>query len=235
MTLFILAIWGWAAGAALLFGGFLVLGQTHDEGTRRVPTWARMALSLTLVALGWLGYAEAHGVPALLLALGMTLGSVGDFILAGIIPLRPSLIGGIIAFGLGHAAYITGLFLCGNEHHWAASAPRWGAIIVWLAFAALAWFVVVQRGAHLTPLRLAALPYALLLATTAGAALGLALQAPPLIPAAIGGALFVVSDFLLAAQQFRQARFPLISDVVWLTYAPAQLLILTAIAACAGL
>ena len=42
---------------------------------------------------------------------------------------------------------------------------------------------------------------------------------------AVGAALFLASDLILAAQLFNDLRFPLISDVVWLTYGPAQMLI----------
>ena len=70
-----------------------------------------------------------------------------------------------------------------------------------------------------------ALPYALLLATTAGLAGGVGLQAGRFIPVAVGGLLFLTSDLILAAQLFNQAYFPWISDWVWLTYGPAQMLI----------
>ena len=42
---------------------------------------------------------------------------------------------------------------------------------------------------------------------------------------AIGGALFLLSDLILAARLFNEVHFPLIGDVIWLTYGPAQMLI----------
>jgi hypothetical protein len=74
-------------------------------------------------------------------------------------------------------------------------------------------------------LRLAALPYALLLAGTTGIATGLAVQDSSLIPVALGAALFLASDLILAGELFNGLSFPLIGDVVWLTYGPAQALI----------
>ncbi len=65
----------------------------------------------------------------------------------------------------------------------------------------------------------------LLLASTAGFATGLALQDSTFIPLAIGTALFLLSDLILAAQLFNKLHFPLIGDVIWLTYGPAQMLI----------
>jgi len=42
---------------------------------------------------------------------------------------------------------------------------------------------------------------------------------------AIGGALFLASDMLLASRLFRGTHFPQIGDVLWLTYIGGQALI----------
>jgi YhhN family len=47
------------------------------------------------------------------------------------------------------------------------------------------------------------------------------------VPAAIGAALFLVSDLILAATLFSGKTFPLSGGLVWLTYRPAQALIVT--------
>jgi len=54
---------------------------------------------------------------------------------------------------------------------------------------------------------------------------GLAVQAPAFVPLALGSALFLLSDLILAAQLFSGVHFYLIDDIVWLTYGPAQALI----------
>jgi hypothetical protein len=72
------------------------------------------------------------------------------------------------------------------------------------------------------------LPYALLLASTAGLATGLALQSTYFVPLAIGAALFLLSDLILAGELFSGLQFPLIGDVIWLTYGPGQALIVYA-------
>jgi hypothetical protein len=79
-----------------------------------------------------------------------------------------------------------------------------------------------------------ALPYALLLASTAGVATGLALQDTAFWPMAAGAALFLLSDLILAAQLFNGRRFRLIDDVIWLTYGPGQMLIVYSVAAALG-
>lgn len=219
----LLALW-----AAFLFGGFL-FGKPDETGARRMPTWTRMASSLTLVLAAWSAYLFSRGFwsdgLSLWVALGMTLGCLGDLILARVIPLREPVLGGIGAFGLGHIAYITALLPFWSSPVLAAASPRWGALAAWLVVGAAGWYLVVFRGHKPTVLHWAALPYALLLASTAGFATGLALQWSLFLAFAVGAALFLVSDLILAAQLFNKLHFPLIGDVIWLTYGPAQALI----------
>jgi hypothetical protein len=219
----LLALW-----AVLLFGGF-ALGTPDATRVRRMPTWTRIASSLTLALAAWSAYlfsACCEVSPySLWIALGMTLGCLGDLFLAKVIPLPEPVLGGIGAFGLGHVAYITALVFFGNASGLAAAGPRWGALAAWLVVGAAGWFLVVLRGHKPTALHWAALPYSLLLASTAGFATGLALQSPLFLAFAVGAALFLISDLILAAQLFNKLHFPLIGDVIWLTYGPAQALI----------
>ncbi len=225
----LLALW-----AALLFGGF-ALGRPTAANTRRMPAWTRIGSSLALVVAGWSWYAftrtQPPGTFALLIALGMTLGCIGDIFLAEVVPLPQPVLGGMVAFGLGHVAYIAALLLVGNAGGLNAPAPRIGAWAAWLLVGFLGWYAVVYRGTRKpTTLHRAALPYALLLASTAGLATGLALQSPAFVPAAIGAGLFLLSDLILAAELFNGVRFPLIGDVIWLTYGPAQMLLVYSVA-----
>ncbi len=210
-----------AAWAALLFGGF-IFGRENADHTHRTPTWARMASSLALALAAWScwGFTRESAVAtlALFVAVGMTLGFVGDLFMARLLPVKDYVLGGIGAFGLGHVAYIVGIVNYTPRENWAALA-------VWLVIAAIAWYIVVYRGGQHTALHYAALPYSLLLASTAGFATGLALQGSRFTALAIGAALFLLSDLLLAAQLFNNLHFRLIGDVVWLLYGPAQMLI----------
>ena len=162
----LLALW-----AALLFGGFAFGSREHSR-ERRMPTWTRIGSSLALVAAGWGWYLFTRGGPAgaytLLIALGMTLGCVGDLALARLLPLRQPVLAGIAAFGLGHIAYILALLRFGDGAGLAAAGPRFGALAAWLLVGLAGGISMVARGRRLTPLRWAALPYALLLASTAG-------------------------------------------------------------------
>jgi hypothetical protein len=211
--------------AVLLFGGFIFDGGT----AQRMPLWTRITSSLVLVVAAWswtfLGRAlETHSF-ALLIALGMSAGFVGDLFMAGLMPGGRSVLGGIGAFGLGHLFYIVAILRVGQQYSLDAAVPRWTALAVWLLFGVVGWYLVVFRGQDPTALHWAALPYALLLASTAGFATGLAFQATLFVPLAMGGALFLSSDLILAARLFSGLEFPLIGDVIWLTYGPAQMLI----------
>lgn len=222
------------AWAALLFGGFM-FGKPQVGREGRMPTWTRMASSAALVVAGWSWADLAHGSSAatfgLLIAVGMTLGFLGDLFMAKLLPVSPHVLWGMAAFGLGHVAYIAAIVSYGSTRGLDAAGPRLGAWLAWLLIGAVAWYFVVFRGQRPTALHWAALPYSLLLASTAGFATGLALQDPTFAPLAVGAVLFLISDLILAAQLFAGRRFRLIDDVVWLTYGPGQMLIVYSIGA----
>ncbi len=235
-------VWVWmllAIWALLLFGG-AVFGRWNAERIHRMPTWARMASSLTLVGLAWLlsaavrgGAAETYG---LLIAVGMSLGFIGDLFMARLLRVREPVLGGIAAFALGHVVYIAALLGIGDRLALTDAGARIGAWLGLLIVGAVCWYGVVWRGARTgqrSVLHGAALPYALLLGSTAGIGLGLALQDSAFLPLALGGLLFLASDLLLAAQLFNGLHFSGIGDVVWLTYGPAQMLIVTSVLAAA--
>ena len=224
--------------AVLLFGGFIFGGA--GEASRRMPTWTRMASSATLVVAAFSWYAFARGGPAggyaLLVAVGMTFGLLGDLLLAGLLPGGRNGIAGIAAFGIGHVFYITAMLRLATAAGLNNPGPRWGALAVWLLVGLVGWYVVVWRGAAAsgiapTIVHWIALPYALLLAATAGLATGLALQDSRFIPLALGAGLFLLSDLILAGEMFSGMTFPLIGAVIWLTYGPAELLIIYPIGA----
>ena len=218
--------------ALLLFGGFL-LGSNSES--HRMPVWTRMASSLILVAAGWGWFWLSRGSVIrpfpLFIALGMTCGLLGDLILAGLLPGGRQVLAGMLSFGIGHVLYSVGIWQFGSRNGLDAAAPRLGAFILWLLIGLIGWYFVIYRGQDATTLHWAALPYALLLASTAGAAAGLAVQSSLFMPLALGAALFLLSDLILAAELFNGMSFRSIGDVIWLTYGPAQMLIVYAIGA----
>src|SRR6185437_5240812 len=132
----------------LLFGGF-ALGKPNEDRTRRMPAWTRIGSSLALVAAAWSWYLFTFGTAvsflSLCLAIGMTLGCLGDLLLAGALPLPQPTLGGIAAFGLGHVAYIIGLLQFGAQQGLDAPAPRWLAWLVWLLAGLALWYLIVWR------------------------------------------------------------------------------------------
>lgn len=223
--------------ALLLFGGAL-LGRWNADETHRIPTWARIVSSFVLVVLAWnihILHGEQIAPYSLLIAIGMTLGFIGDLFMARLIPVQQHVLGGMGAFALGHIAYIAAILGLGDRLALNDAGIRIGAWLALLLVGVVAWGVVVWRGKAHSPLHIAALPYALLLASTAGLAIGLALQDGRFIPLAIGAALFLGSDLILADQLFNGTKFRGIGDVVWLTYGPAQTLIVTSVIAAAAI
>lgn len=226
MIIFLSLLW-----IAFLVGGF-IFGPPDDY--RRMPLWTRILSSAVLVVLAWWLYATTGQTSfALLIALGMTLGFVGDLYMAQLIPWpQPHVLGGMGSFGLGHVAYITAVWQYSNHNGLTDPLARWGSLALWLLLAVLIWFWVIYRGApegKRSVLHVAALPYAMLLSSTVGVGLGTAVQNSAFIPFFIGAALFLLSDLLIAVDLFNKKRFRLMGDVIWLTYGPAQWLIVLTI------
>jgi hypothetical protein len=223
--LFLFLLW-----AVLLFGGG-VIGKPDADQTRRMPRWTRMLSSFVLVLAAWsyalMSRVSPYADVSVLVALGMTLGFLGDLFMAKLI-LKDErhVLGGIGAFGLGHLAYIAAFLLLGDRLGLDASVPRWGTLAAFWLLGVICWYGVIYRpSAERGALHLASLPYALLLSTTAGIAAGLALQDGRLFLVALGALLFLISDLILAARLFNNLYFRWINDWVWLTYGPAQMLI----------
>ena len=218
----LLLIW-----AVLLFGGF-IFGK-EIEG-RRIPVRMRLGSSLALVIAGiswaWISQPYGSDVYTLLIAIGMTFGFLGDLFLAGVLTTsKKAKIGGIIAFAVGHLFYIAAIWNLGSQLGLNETTPRLSGLIVWWLIAILGWYFIVFRGSRTTTMHWVVLPYALLLATTAGVATGLALQDAAFWPLALGAALFLFSDTLIGGNWFNNLEFPLIHDLIWLTYGPGQMLI----------
>lgn len=225
--LFLFTLW-----AVLLFGGFL-LGKPAADGKRRMPRWTRLSSSAVLVLAGWSWVLFLRASPvalyALLIALGMTVCFFGDLFLAGKLLRSGGKVAGIASFALGHILYIAAII-------WLArflGLPTWAAmgrpLLLWWLFAAAGWYLIVYRGAAVTTMHWLVLPYALLLATTAGAASALALQEPAFWPLALGAGLFLISDMILGGEWFGDLHLPLVHDIIWMTYGPGQMLIVASI------
>lgn len=213
--------------AALLFGGF-AYGLACEPFHPEIPERARLGSSFVLVVAAW-GWCLAvqKSRPAAygwLIAAGMTFGFIGDLFMAGRIPVGESILGGIGSFGFGHVAYLAAMVLIGRQGAPGGTVIRAVAWLAWLCVGVAGWYLIVYPEAP-PVIREAALGYVLLLASTAGCATGLALRARAFVPLAVGAALFFVSDLMIGAEKFGGYHHPYIAPAIWLTYGPAQMLI----------
>lgn len=164
--------------------------------------------SVALLAIA----AVAGGAPPAIGA-GLALGALGDWFLSR--PGDRAFLAGMAAFGAGHLAY-AGQFLA-----WGQGAPPPGPA---LAFLALALSTELWLAPHAGSLRWPVRGYVLLIAGMALAAM--TVTGRPL--SALGAAMFVASDLLLAIEKFTPRGRALggIGLAVWVLYWTGQALIL---------
>jgi uncharacterized membrane protein YhhN len=227
----LLALWiAWAMCLAFA----MVWGNTAAGHSSLPATWGRMGASLALVAASLVGYRTWRSTCAGrfigLIAVGMALGTLGDFfnadMLNKIVPLPDPVLGGMVSFGLGHIAYIGACFVAARVAHLRDRLARNVSLIAWLLIATVGWYGIVYLAPNekTKPLVFPALPYSLLLAATAGFATGLAWQNRLFSFMAVGAGLFFLSDMLLALGLFR-GSLSHATELVWLSYSPGQMLI----------
>src|SRR5689334_15557163 len=138
----------WLLWLAMLAGA-MISGNVLEGHGKALPTALRMGSSVVLVVTAWWAWtlwrATTAGRFALLIAIGMTLGTIGDFFnadLLNFIPINPPVLGGIAAFGLGHIAYITG---CVNLARRAGLTNRTAfviGIVGWQLIGLIGWYYV---------------------------------------------------------------------------------------------
>lgn len=237
------APYGWLLYALLgldllLLASGLALGRYDARQKGRLPLAVRMALSADLLVAAFVQRQLAGGGPlasyARAILLGMTLGFLGDLIMARLIPTPDRLIFGMLAFGLGHVAYLAalgGLTMQLGLWRPRVNVPVWALLLV---TGLVLWQVFVQRPKGSRQLNLAALVYSLLMASVNAFATGLGIAQARFIPLALGAALFLASDLVLGNWNIRGHVWKGANDVVWITYNLGQLLIVYSVAATAN-
>lgn len=209
------------AAALLLLG--LLRGRLDAAGRNRIPLPIRM-LSSALVFAAALALARGNR-RSRPIAAGMGCGFLGDLVMARVIPLPDHVIFGMLIFGAGHTLYLRAFMQMAGRQDWRSAGARLPALGGGWAAALAGWWLLARNPALKRALNYGALAYALLLGTMSGLAASLAAQERRRAPIALGAALFLASDTLLAGELFRGTRFPQIGDVIWLTYIAGQALI----------
>jgi uncharacterized membrane protein YhhN len=204
-----------------------IFGHYNADRTRRTIKPLRLSTSWILVACAWIIFAASGTLraPALLIALGMTFGAIGDLVLADVIPLPKRMISGIIVFSIGHLCYVAGFTQTAGVL--GLSNPLTESL-VWVVFvivAAFLWFFLIYNPTKSRVLNIGSLFYGWLIAIMAGTATALALSDPRFTLTAIGGVLFLISDIILGNRELRDNGWFLVHDVVWVIYIAGQALI----------
>jgi hypothetical protein len=241
----------WVMWAGLLFGGMVLAGYERWDSDAFLKA-TRLASSLVLVMTGFVILSGSRFpqvvFPLLMLALGMTLGFLGDISNSGLVIGDPKLatMGGILTFAVGHVCYMASCIWARRNQVLSSSSVWFGSILFWQVMGLLGWWWVIYCHPPLTAVHWAALPYCLLLAGTAGMTTALALSDRRYVWLGLGGALFLASDLVLAIQLFRDdvniaeqlvqwtgwtsqvgRHFceQISRHACWLLYGPAQMLI----------
>lgn len=167
---------------------------------------------------------------------GMLLGSIGDFLMAGVFYLTPvPLINGVIAFGIGHLFYLAALkdrsplILRGKQAEEESSKLILRNVVIWLASLVLVvalFYMTVYNPSELV-LSYGVLGYGFLLVTVVAFSLTKWFDEFPLaffLTLFLGFLLFFISDWVIGIKALREPAF-LGNIAVGLTYLLGQLLI----------
>jgi uncharacterized membrane protein YhhN len=132
----------------------------------------------------------------------------------------------MILFGIGHLAYLWAFLspkLSHKADHSQTRHKRISVVVGWWLLATLGWWLTASEVPQ-PLLRWPALGYAWMISLMGAVATWRAMSDSRWNWVALGALLFFISDFILAWQSFR-GSFPLASHLCWLTYGPAQMLI----------
>jgi hypothetical protein len=208
-----------------------ILGPWRDaNATGRLPRAIRMLLSFSLAVAAFAIWLSGSKLPtyAQWVAFGMLASFIGDVIMAKLIPLPNRLIGGMIAFAVAHLLYINAYVGTMETISWIVPHERWATgLALGLGFYAVisigGWLVLIRNPQKDIATNIGALVYGMLVGGMAACALalGYALNGAFWLTA-IGGLLFVASDFIIGVTDIRGIKIKNANDWIWLTYVAAQ-------------
>jgi uncharacterized membrane protein YhhN len=209
-----------ATVASLAACAGLVLAEVAGREGRSARLFFKPAASIGFVVIGATELAHLDvGDPGTWIVLGLVLGAIGDVLLL----FESLFLAGLVAFLLGHVAYIVAFAMIVPAATWPRMAPIPAMLAVSAGAAALSWL-----WPHVGRMRVPVIAYVLVIVTMVIGAAAVAIAAP--ISAthagliAAGATLFFVSDLAVARDKFVRRS---ISNKLWglPAYYVAQVLI----------
>ena len=210
-----------------------ILGPWRDAPERqtngRLPLAARMLLSASLLVAAFLIWQSGAPQPAYAqwVTFGMLASFIGDLVMARLIPFPNRLIGGMISFGIAHGLYMNAYI--GTIQTISSIEPynRWTTgLALGIGFygvvSVFGWLALIRNPAKGAVINIGALVYGLWIGLMASFALALG-YALGFWLTALGGLLFVASDFIIGVTDIRGISFKHANDWVWLTYVAGQM------------
>lgn len=218
---------------AVFFAAVVFWPWREASGTLgRLPVQMRMLLSFSLVVVAiviWLWQRGPEAVYGQWVAFGMVASFVGDLLMARVIPFPNRLIGGMIAFGIAHALYITAYVQTIQTISALEPYSRWTTglaigLVVYGTVALLGWWFLIRNPEKGTVVSIGALIYGLWISVMASYAFALAgALGAGFWLTALGGLFFLSSDFIIGMTDIHGIQLKNANVWVWLTYMAGQM------------
>ncbi|AWC27393.1 lysoplasmalogenase [Bacillus cytotoxicus] len=209
-----------------VIGAIYAIVQTNQvQENRPLPLVVRLVLSFSLtVSAIWMLLQDPSIEYRRWIAIGMTLSTVGDLFMAGLIPFGHRLIGGMITFAIAHCFYVTAFLQAGIS--WIGFGI---GLFVYGFLLVFGWFFFIRNPNQDRLFTLGALIYGVWVGGMACFAFALDDTAHTMwwLPA-LGGFLFVISDFIIGVTEIGARKIKYDPLFVWLTYVAAQMCIIYA-------
>ncbi|WP_045522475.1 lysoplasmalogenase [Neobacillus niacini] len=207
-----------------LFGTIYAIRRSKQtKKNEPLPLFIRLLLSFSLTGAAiWMWVQDLEAPYRQWAAIGMALSTIGDLFMAGLIPFGHRLIGGMVTFAIAHCLYVTAFLKTGIS---------WNSLFIVLTgyglFLIIGWFFFIRNHKQDRLFTIGALVYGLWVGGMACFAFALAYSYGGIwwIPA-LGGFLFVISDFIIGITDIGGRNIKYDPLLVWGTYVGAQMCII---------
>ncbi len=209
-----------------IFGPWRDAPELKTNG--HLPRQIRMLLSFSLLVAAfvvWRSSSRLLAVYSQWVFFGMLSSFIGDLIMARLIPLPNRLIGGMVAFGIAHALYIAAYVqTMGALDAAVVNSGFWLGVGFYGVITVVGWLALIRNPEKGKAINIGALVYGAWIGVMASFALALAVVIGGAFwLAALGGLLFVASDFIIGITDIRGFSIKNANDWIWLTYVAGQM------------